>query len=172
MSDHPRLSDAVREPHRALDTHVVSRRILAGRVSTRQWAEVRSAWLEVLEPLDELGFLADHARSDDMADEFRHVERPAPVPTAKTYAKALDGGMTGIAGHVWVAYGGLVHGGQIIRDRVPPPHGMFAFDDPSAAKSAHRALGIRCERSDAAIAQAVAAFGWWQSIYDEIERGA
>lgn len=172
-SRHPALSAAIRPAHEALDGHRLSQRVMAGRLTPREWAAMRSAWLAVLLPLDDLGMMGPAARSPVLLDEFAHVQRPTPVKAARHYADLLARGTPAIAAHVWVAYAGLVYGGQIQRDKVPPPHGLYDFGKHagSAAKMV-RLLAARGNDNETFHGAAIAAFEAWHTIYDELERDA
>lgn len=170
MSAHPRLSAAIRPAHAALDGHALSTRIMAGRVSPHLWASIRSAWAEVLEPLDAIGALGPVARSPALLAEFAHVDRPRPVFAASYYARTIRAGLPVPHAHLWVAYAGLLFGGAVQRERVPAPHGLFDFGAARpAAIGRVRVLGSHGEDSEPFHAAAIAAFGAWAMIFDELE---
>lgn len=170
---HPALSEAVRDVHAALDGHPLAKRLMAGRLTPPEWAAMRSAWLAVLLPLDDLGMMGAAARSPVLLAEFAHVQRPTPVRAARHYAERLARGMPAIGAHVWVAYAGLLYGGAIQMERVPPPHGLFDFGKhrPTAAASL-RLFAARGDGNEHFHAAAVAAFEAWIGIYDELAADA
>ncbi len=164
------LGEAVAPHHAALDGHPLSRRLMDGRFTPQLWAAYRSAWLEVLRPLDALRpDLAGARRSPVLAAEFAHVDRPRPVTSAKLYGGVIALGLTCPEAHLWVAYAGLAFGGAMQMERVPPPHGLLDFG-AERPRLLHAVRALRAMGDAPAFREgAVAAFRTWCHVFDELE---